>query len=115
MDMNFPSFLVLAIISAIVTVTYHDILRYRFLDGVDARIGKLIVGWFGAWLGSLTFGSWLWRFDNVYLVPALLGAIAAIHLSALMWKGLAKLAQMRPIVVAETKEELRPRKPAVAA
>jgi len=115
MDMSYLSFLVLLIISALVAIAYHDILRYRFLDGMEARVGKLIVGWFGAWFGSLAFGNWLWKIENVYLVPALLGAVAAIHLSALMWKGLARLAQMRPPIVANTKEEIRPSKPAVAA
>jgi uncharacterized membrane protein YeaQ/YmgE (transglycosylase-associated protein family) len=115
MDMNFLSFLLLTIISAVVTLTYHDILRYRFLEGMAARVGKLIVGWFGAWLGSLAFGNWLWRVENVYVVPAVLGAVAAIHLNALMWRGLARLAQMRPSIAADTKEEIRPRKPVIAA
>ena len=36
---------------AVVAVAYHNVIRYRFLESNDALIGKLIVGWLGAWLG----------------------------------------------------------------
>jgi uncharacterized membrane protein YeaQ/YmgE (transglycosylase-associated protein family) len=115
LGMNLLSFLVLTLIGAVVAVAYHDVIRYRFLDGNDARFGKLIVGWLGAWLGSPVFGHWLWKVENVYLVPAFLGAVATIHLTVLAVKALAKLASMRPAVTEEKKEEIRPGKPAVAA
>jgi uncharacterized membrane protein YeaQ/YmgE (transglycosylase-associated protein family) len=115
LGMSFVSFAVLLIIGAVVAVVYHSIARYRFLEGNDALFGKLIVGWFGAWLGSPVIGHWLWKIDNVYVVPAILGAIAAIHLTSLMWKGLAKLAGMRLAAIAEVKPEVRPVKPAAAA
>lgn len=113
--MSFVSFAVLLVIGAVVAVVYHSILRYRFLDGNDALFGKLIVGWFGAWLGSPVLGYWLWKIDNVYIVPAILGAIAAIHLNMLLWKSLTQLVGMRPTVIAETKPEIRAVKPAAAA
>jgi uncharacterized membrane protein YeaQ/YmgE (transglycosylase-associated protein family) len=115
LGMNLLSFLVLTLIGAVVAVAYHDVIRYRFLDGNDARFGKLIVGWFGAWIGSPVLGHWLWKVENVYVVPAILGAIVAIHLTVLTGKALAKLASMRPAVTEEKKEEIRPGKPAVAA
>jgi len=105
--MSFLSFLVLTVIGAVAAVAYHDIFRLRFLEGTDARFGKLIVGWFGAWLGSPIFGNWLWKVEDVHIVPAILGALASIHLSVLMWKGLAKLSQMR-LVAASSTEEIRP-------
>ncbi len=114
MDLSFLSFLVLTLISAVVAVAYHDIFRYRFLEGTDARVGKVIVGWFGAWLGSPVFGNWFWKVENVYIVPAILGAVVAIHLSVLMWKALAKLAQLRPPVAGGAKEEIRPKIPMAA-
>jgi len=114
LDMSFLSFLVLTVIGAVVAIVYHDIFRYRFLAGMDARLGKLIMGWFGAWLGSPIFGNWLWKVENVYVVPAILGALTAVHLSVLMWKALAKLAQMRPAVAAGAKEEIRPKMPIAA-
>ncbi|MBZ5599630.1 MAG: hypothetical protein LAN83_15070 [Acidobacteriia bacterium] len=112
LGMSLLSFLVLTLISAVVAVVYHNVLRYRFLEGNDALVGKLIVGWFGAWLGSPILGYWLWKVDNVYVVPAILGAIVAIHLNVLAWKALAKLAMIR---ITTVKEEVRPMKTPIAA
>ena len=89
-------------------------IRYRFLDGNDAVIGKLIIGWLGAWIGSPVLGHWLWKVENVYIVPALLGAIVAIHLMVLTAKALAKFASMRPMVTEEKKEDFRSPKPIAA-
>jgi uncharacterized membrane protein YeaQ/YmgE (transglycosylase-associated protein family) len=113
--MSFLSFLLLFIIGAVVAVAYHNVFRYRFLEGNDALFGKLIVGWLGAWIGSPVFGYWLWKYENVYLVPAILGAIGAVHLTVLLWKAIAKVAILRLSVIAEKKEEPRPAKTAVAA
>jgi uncharacterized membrane protein YeaQ/YmgE (transglycosylase-associated protein family) len=114
MDVSFVSFLVLTLISAVVAVAYHDIFKYRFLEGTDARFGKVIMGWLGAWLGTPIFGHWFWKVENVYIVPAILGAVAAIHLSVLLWKALANLMQMKPAVPAGVKEEVRPKMPIAA-
>jgi len=51
----------------------------------------------------------------VYLVPAILGAIATVHLTVLTGKALAKLAITQPAAAEEKKVEIRPGKPAVAA
>jgi uncharacterized membrane protein YeaQ/YmgE (transglycosylase-associated protein family) len=91
------------------------VIRYRFLEGNDAVLGKLIIGWLGAWLGSPVIGHWLWKVDNVYIVPALVGAIVTIHLTVLTAKALAKFASMRPAVTEEKREDIRAAKPAVAA
>jgi uncharacterized membrane protein YeaQ/YmgE (transglycosylase-associated protein family) len=115
LGMSLLSFLVLTLIGAVVAVAYHNLLRYRFLEGNDALLGKLIVGWFGAWLGSPVLGHWLWKVENVYIIPAALGAIAAIHLNMLLWKALAKLAGMRAATTAQAKEEARPVKAPIAA
>ncbi len=115
LGMSLLSFLIVTLIGAVVAVAYHYVIRYRFLEGHDAVFGKLIVGWFGAWLGSPVFGHWLWKIENVYVVPAILGAMATVHLTVLMGKVLAKLASMRPAVTEERKEEIRPGKPAAAA
>jgi uncharacterized membrane protein YeaQ/YmgE (transglycosylase-associated protein family) len=112
--MNFASFLLLFLIGVIVAVAYHNFARYWFIEGNDAVVGKLIVGWVGAWLGSPVLGHWFWRVENVYVVPATLGAIAAVHLTVLTAKSLAKIASMRPAVTEEKKEPL-PSRPAVAA
>ena len=115
LGMSLLSFLIVTLIGAAVAVAYHYVIRYRFLEGYDAVFGKLIIGWFGAWLGSPVFGHWLWKIENVYVVPAILGAIATVQLTVLMGKALAKLASMRTGVTEERKEEIRPGKPAAAA
>jgi uncharacterized membrane protein YeaQ/YmgE (transglycosylase-associated protein family) len=115
LGMSLLSFLILTFIGALVAATYHYVIRYRFLESNDALVGKLIIGWLGAWLGSPVLGHWLWKVENVYIVPAIVGAIAAIQLTILTGKVLAKLASMRPAVTEERKEEIRPAKPAVAA
>ena len=115
LGMSLLSFLILTFIGAVVAAAYHYVIRYRFLEGNDAVVGKLIVGWFGAWLGSPVLGHWLWKVENVYIVPAIFGAIATIHLTILTGKALAKIASMRPAMTEEKKEEIRPVKPVVAA
>jgi hypothetical protein len=66
-------------------------------------------------VGLTGVGRWLWKFENVYVVPAILGAVVTIHLTVLTGKVLAKLASMQPAATEGTKEKIRPGKPAVAA
>lgn len=113
--MSFLSFLVLLLIGAVVAVAYHNFFGYRLLEGNDALVGKWMIAWLGAWLGSPVLGHWLWKIENVYLVPAILGAFVAVHLTVLTGKWLAKIASTRPTVTAEKKEEPRPGRTAVAA
>jgi len=115
LGMSFLPFLILTLIGAVIAVAYHNVIRYRFLEGHDALSWKLIIGWLGAWLGSPVFGHWFWKVENVYIVPAMLGAITTIHLTVLTGKALARLATMRPAVAEEKKEEILPTRPAVAA
>lgn len=116
LGMSLLSFLVLSLIAAVVAVAYDYIVRNRFLAGNDVLFGKLIIGWVGAWIGSPVLGHWLWQVENVYVVPALLGAIATIHLTVLTARPLVKLASVRTTATVEKKgEEIRPGKPAIAA
>lgn len=96
LGMGFIPFLTLSAIAAVVAAAYHWGLRYRFAEGPDAVFGSLLVGWVGAWLGSPVVGHWLWSFQGVYIVPAILGAIFTIHLRTLTLKTLARLLSMRP-------------------
>jgi uncharacterized membrane protein YeaQ/YmgE (transglycosylase-associated protein family) len=45
-----------------------------------------VAGWFGAWLGSPVFGYWphqfpILNYQNIWFIPAILGAIAAVGLA----------------------------------
>ena len=93
--MSFLSFLILLGIGVIVAAVYHFVLHYRFLDGVDSFFAKIAVGWFGAWLGSPVFGFWWYKYENIYVVPAILGSVAAILLNVVVWKALMKACTPR--------------------
>jgi len=78
--MSFPSFLALLIISIVISIIL-SLVKVRVTGGF---ITMLIVGWFGAWLGSPVFGYW-WEalsVEGVYIVPAVLGSLVAISMCA---------------------------------
>ena len=72
--MNFNSFLTLLILGLIAVIVVHSIIRYGMLKGVDGFLAKWIAGWLGAWLGSPVLGHWWFKIQNVYIIPALVGA-----------------------------------------
>lgn len=100
LGIGFASFLTLAIVSVVVAAAYHWALHPRF-DRLDRAFGNLVVGWVGAWLGSPVIGHWLWKYENIYIVPALLGALAAIHVTVLAGEALVPIAAAKPAIVTE--------------
>ena len=78
--MDFISFLLLLVISIIVSAILHFAFNYYVRPGIDSFISKIIIGWFGAWLGSPVFGYWFpgVNYGNIYIIPAILGSIALI-------------------------------------
>ena len=93
--MSLISFLILLAIAVVVAVVFHYILRYRYLEGVDSLLAKIAVAWLGGWLGSPVLGYWLFKIDSVYLIPAIVGAVAAVFLNVVLWKALAKACVCR--------------------
>jgi uncharacterized membrane protein YeaQ/YmgE (transglycosylase-associated protein family) len=95
--MPFPSFLVLLILSAVATAIVHWGFRYRLFMGIDGFLGQWIVAWLGAWLGPAVLGHWFdaAMLSNVYLIPALIGALAGAFGGTLNAKILAGLALQR--------------------
>ena len=58
LGMSLLSFLILTFIGAVVAASYHYVIRYRFLEGNDALVGKLIIGLEPGWvLRYLVTGS----------------------------------------------------------
>jgi uncharacterized membrane protein YeaQ/YmgE (transglycosylase-associated protein family) len=94
--MSLLSFLVLLAIAVVVAALFHFVLRYRFLEGIDSFLGKTAAGWLGGWLGSPVLGHWGFKVDSVYLIPAIVGAVAAVFLTVLSGKALAKACSGRP-------------------
>jgi len=80
--MDFGSFLVLIIISVVVSGILHYGFKYYVRAGAVSFLSKVVIGWIGAWLGSPVLGHW-WEglnYGQVYYVPAILGSLAALIL-----------------------------------
>lgn len=78
--MDFISFLILLAISVVVSAILHFSFKYYVRPGLVSFFSKVVVGWFGAWLGSPVFGHW-WNganYKEVYIVPAILGSLAVL-------------------------------------
>ncbi len=78
--MNFLSFLILLIISIVLSAIIHYGFKYYVRPGIDSFISKIVIGWIGAWLGSPVLGNWLsaLSYENVYIVPAILGCLGIL-------------------------------------
>jgi uncharacterized membrane protein YeaQ/YmgE (transglycosylase-associated protein family) len=79
-NMDFISFLILLIISGAVSAFLHYFLEYYVTPGPWSFASKVVVGWFGAWLGTPVFGRWFpgFNYSDVYFIPAILGAFAIL-------------------------------------
>jgi len=75
---NFISFLILLVISIILSAVLHYGFKYYVRPGFNSFISKVIFGWIGAWLGSPVFGHWFpgVQYEEVYIIPAVLGSLA---------------------------------------
>lgn len=78
--MDFISFLILLVISVVVSGILHYGLNYYVTAGFWSFCSKVVVGWVGAWLGSPIFGHWLpgLQYQEIYYIPAILGSAALI-------------------------------------
>ena len=81
--MNFISFLILLVISIVVSGILHFIFKFYVRPGWVSFISKVIFGWIGAWLGSPVFGYWCegLNYEKVYIIPAILGSLAFLILT----------------------------------
>ena len=94
--MHFGSFLVVLIAGLIAAFVLHYLVRYRCLTGFDGFLAQWVVGWFGAWLGSPVLGYWWFKIQDVYGIPALLGAFVAVFNVTAAWKACAQIYMPRP-------------------
>lgn len=82
--MHFGAFLTLLILGCIAAAIMHFAIRYRMLGSVDGFFAKWIAGWIGAWLGGPVLGHWWFQIQNIYVIPALVGAfVGAFSIVAL--------------------------------
>jgi uncharacterized membrane protein YeaQ/YmgE (transglycosylase-associated protein family) len=91
--MDFWAFLVLLVAALIAAVVLHYLICYRFTEGFDGFLGKVMTGWVGAWLGSPVLGHWFQpvKLAGIYLIPALLGAFVGAFALTATWKARAKI------------------------
>src|ERR1700751_331940 len=90
--MSLSPFLSLLVLGFVSSVVLHVLARYRVLAGLDGFVCKWIVGWIGAWLGSPVFGHWGIHMENIYLIPAVLGAFTTPFLMTTALRALARTA-----------------------
>ena len=80
--MSFISFVILLIISVVVSAVVHYGLKYYVTPGLESFYLKVVLAWVGAWLGSPVFGYWPSRlpflhYQEVWFISAILGSLAA--------------------------------------
>jgi uncharacterized membrane protein YeaQ/YmgE (transglycosylase-associated protein family) len=78
--MSFISFLILLLISVVVSAVLHYGLKYYVRPGLNSFFSKVIFGWIGAWLGSPVLGHWFpgVQYQEIYIIPAILGSLALL-------------------------------------
>ncbi len=80
---NFFGFAILFVISLVVSGVLHYGFKYYVTAGPWSFASKVVVGYFGAWWGTTVFGQW-WEglnYQNIYYIPAILGACALVILA----------------------------------
>jgi len=80
--MDFVSFLILLVISIIISAILHFGCKFYLRPGWESFISKVVLGWIGAWLGSPVFGHWFAgvKYGKVFIIPAILGSLALLTL-----------------------------------
>jgi uncharacterized membrane protein YeaQ/YmgE (transglycosylase-associated protein family) len=105
--MKFAPFLTLLIIGFIAAVVMHSGFRYQTSQGSDGFFAKWIAGWIGGWLGSPVLGHWWFQIQNVYVIPALVGAFIGAF-SLIYWRKATAIAATTPkaVVTVATQPEM---------
>jgi uncharacterized membrane protein YeaQ/YmgE (transglycosylase-associated protein family) len=75
---DFVSFLILLIISVVVSAVLHFVFKMYIVAGWRSYISKVCIGWVGAWIGSPVLGYWWFGYEQVYIIPAILSCFAIL-------------------------------------
>jgi uncharacterized membrane protein YeaQ/YmgE (transglycosylase-associated protein family) len=95
--LGFMSFFILLVISVVVSAVMHYGFKFYVRPGLVSFFSKVIIGWIGAWLGSPIFGHW-WEgvnYEEVYIIPAILGSLAILILAVDLVKTKAAASQSK--------------------
>jgi uncharacterized membrane protein YeaQ/YmgE (transglycosylase-associated protein family) len=92
--MQFGSFILLLVISVVVSLILHYGLSFYVTPGFGSFLGKVVLGWLGGWLGSPVLGHWgpSLKQDQVFIIPAILGCLALLALAVDAVKSLQAVA-----------------------
>jgi uncharacterized membrane protein YeaQ/YmgE (transglycosylase-associated protein family) len=101
--MDFNSFLILLIISIVVSAILHYGLNYYVTPGFWSFCSKVVIGWLGAWIGSPVVGNWPHRFpflnydETIWFIPAIIGCVGVVIVAVDLAKmAYAPLSASRP-------------------
>ena len=109
--MKFGDFLTLLVLGFIAAIVLHSIIRYRMLEGFDSFMAKWVGGWIGAWLGGPVLGHWWFQLQNIYVIPALVGAFIGAFSLVFLVRANGRVTVNKPAaVVAAVPEMLGTRK-----
>jgi uncharacterized membrane protein YeaQ/YmgE (transglycosylase-associated protein family) len=89
--MDFIGFLILLVIAVAVAAIVHFGFKFYIVPDWWSFLGKTVLAWIGAWLGSPVLGHW-WpglNYGEIYFIPAIIGSAGAIILSVDLFKTLA--------------------------
>lgn len=78
--MDFTSFLILLVISLVISAVLHYGMNFYVTAGLTSYFSKVVIGWVGAYWGMQMLGQW-WdgmNYGQVYFIPALLGCLAML-------------------------------------
>ena len=93
--MDFTCFLILLVISVVVSAILHYGIKFYIVPGTGSFISKVIIGWIGAWLGSPVFGHW-WEginYQDIYIIPAILGSLALLIIAVDLVKAASEVCR----------------------
>lgn len=78
--MGFGEFLVLLIVSVIVSAVLHYGLQYYVMSGTRSFCGKIVLGYLGALYAGPLIGTWDLgvRVADVAVIPAIVGSLGMI-------------------------------------
>jgi uncharacterized membrane protein YeaQ/YmgE (transglycosylase-associated protein family) len=109
--MHFGTFLTLLILGFVAAIVMHSVIRYRMMGGIDGFFAKWIAGWIGGWLGGPVLGHWWFQIQNVYVIPALLGAFVGAFLFVALTKSTAvsatRVTEMKAATASAVPEAIR--------
>jgi uncharacterized membrane protein YeaQ/YmgE (transglycosylase-associated protein family) len=79
--MPLGGFAMLLVIAIVVAAVLHYGLKFYVRNDLVSVLGKIIVAYVGAWLGTPLFGFWGPVYGANAIVPAVLGALASLVLA----------------------------------